>query len=388
LRVSTPHAPGAAPNDGAEIEVFEWLDRPGSRRDHRPLRAAQLPKVLATLTISRHSLRLSSPRAGTLQRIEEALFPRLEGGSRSIRREASPLPLPFLDAALWTFRVPPGVDSDVADQLRRESVEQYFENEWVHHPRHGLDGQSPLLAAREARGGNAAARAKLTAVVRFREQLGSRKSALGLYQGYPFDRLRRRLGLELVGPAAVDPEDLSCAGPEELERLDPSALANLRLLDAIESAAGLRDDARTARLASELVGRQPREIPPLELTAVVSPLVRQAMSRNDYDGALTWIEHARPMFSGETEATLDVWRAEILARAGRPESALPIYLRLIKPGSATGAALALDAAETMLDNGHLDQAESLLISARDLARTTGQRWIERRVQQMTTRPAT
>ena len=35
-----------------------------------------------------------------------------------------------------------------------------------------------------------------TAVVRLREQVGSRPSARALYQGYPFDRLRRRLGLD------------------------------------------------------------------------------------------------------------------------------------------------------------------------------------------------
>ena len=64
-------------------------------------------------------------------------------------------------------------------------------------PRHGLDGRSPLAAALAASRGDAVARAKLTAVVRLREQLGNRPSALLLYQGYPFDRLRRRLGLEL-----------------------------------------------------------------------------------------------------------------------------------------------------------------------------------------------
>ena len=66
----------------------------------------------------------------------------------------------------------------------------------------------PRLAASR---GDAVARAKLTAVIRLREQLGNRPSALLLYQGYPFDRLRRRLGLELVYPNAVDPEDLGCA---------------------------------------------------------------------------------------------------------------------------------------------------------------------------------
>ncbi|MFI5458679.1 MAG: hypothetical protein ACHRXM_24885 [Isosphaerales bacterium] len=379
--VPTPGAPGDALDESSRIEVFEWLDRPRSRITDRHPRAADLPIVLASVFISRNSLRLSSPRVETLERIEEVLFKRLDTGVRSIRREASPLPFPFLDADLWIFRIPPEVDPDLKDQLQRESVEQYFENQWIHRPRHGLDDRSPLDAARRAQSGDAAARAKLTAVVRLREQVGSRPSARALYQGYPFDRLRRRLGLELVDATTVDPMDLGCAAPDELDRLDAAVLDDLGLLEAVTSAAGLKDDARTARLASGLVERRPGAIPPFDLTSVVSALVRNAMSRDDYDGAMSWIDQARSMGDDKTATTLDVWHAEILARAGRAEAALCVYLRLIKPDT-TGAELALDAAETMLDSGHRDQAESLLIAARDLGRRFGRHWIERRARQL------
>ncbi len=380
-RVPTPIAPGDTLDDSSLIEVFEWRDRAGAGLAGRHSRAADLPIVLASVFISRHALRLSSPRVETLERIEDVLFKRLDAGARSVRREAAPLPFPFLDADLWIFRIPPEVDPALKDQLQRESVEQYFENHWIHRPRHGLDDRSPLEAARQGRRGDAVARAKLTAVVRLREQIGSRPSARALYQGYPFDRLRRRLGVELVDAVTVDPVDLACAAPDELDRLDPSVLDDVALLEAVASAAGLRDDARTARLASELLKRRPAAIRPFDLTAVVSPLVRQAMSRDDYDGALSWIEQAKSMADVKTAATLDVWHAEILARAGRPQAALSVYLRLIEPDAA-GAALALDAAETMLDNGHRDQAETLLTAARDLAHRSRRRWIERRVQQL------
>ena len=65
-----------------------------------------------------------------------------------------------------------------------------------------------------------------------------------LYQGYPFDRLRRRLGLELVYPSAVDMQDLGCASGAELDLLDLATLDDSRLVEAFTSAAGLRDDAR------------------------------------------------------------------------------------------------------------------------------------------------
>jgi tetratricopeptide (TPR) repeat protein len=384
-RVPTPHVPGALHDPAPDNAVFEWLDRcvTGLVEEDRPARAGDLPTVLASVYLNppERSLRLSSPRVETLGRVEEILLPRLEDGRRSIRREASPLSLPFLDADVWTVRIPPGVEPVRADQLLREWIEHYYEDEWVHRARQGLDGLSPLMAAQKARRGDPVLRAKLTAVVRFREQLGSRPSALRLYQGYPFDRLRRRLELELANPASVDSEDLTCAGPDELDRLDSAALDDHRLAEAVASAAGLRDDARTGRLAAELIRRRPRECVSIDLAAAVAPLVRQAMSASDFDAALRWIEQARPMGDAKTAATLDVWRAEVLARAGRPDAALRAYRDLIRPDGA-GALLALDGAETLIDNSHLDQARPLLDTARDLARSTGRRWIERRAEEL------
>ena len=291
--------------------------------------------IMASVYKKGRTLRLSSPRAENLERIEEALFPRLEKGAEPVRREASPLPLPFLDADVWIFRIPSGVDPDRADQLSREAVEHYFENQWIHRPRHGLDGRSPLAAGLEASRGDVVARAKLTAVVRLREQLGNRPSALLLYQGYPFDRLRRRLGLELVYPSAVDLQDLGCASGEELDLLDLATLDDSRLVEAFTSAAGLRDNARTARFASELLKRRPATMASLvDLTSVVAPLVRLAMGRNDYKAALSWLKEGRSMTAGEAATTLEVSRAEVFVKAGRPESAMIAYERLITPDAA------------------------------------------------------
>ena len=380
-RVATPHAPGVAPQARPEFEVYEWIDRPASDLAHGHPNAGLLPTVLASVYIGGQTLRLSSPRVENLERIEEILFPRLENGARAVRREASPLPLPFLDADVWVFRVPRGLDPALADQLSRESVEDYFENRWIHRSRHGLDDRSPLAAGLAASRGDAIARAKLTAVVRLREQLGNRPSALLLYQGYPFDRLRRRLGLELVYPGAVDLQDLGCASGLELDRLDPATLNDSRLVEAFTSAAGLRDDARTARLAAEMLKRRPVALTSLDLTSVVSPLVRVAMGRDDYKAALSSLKEARSISAGVTATTLEVWRAEVFARAGRPESAMVVYERLITPDAA-GAALALNAAEMMLDNGYLDQAKVLLSMASDTARRQHRRWIERRARQL------
>jgi tetratricopeptide (TPR) repeat protein len=388
-RVPTPQVPGVESGPDPEVVLFEWLDRyvpdPAAAEAGALAGAGDLLVVLASVTLSRSSrtLRLSSPRVETLHHVEEVLLSRLGADQGSVRREASPLPLPFLDADVWTVRVPLGLEPAHADGLLRDWVEHFYENEWIHRARQGLNGLSPLAAAHEARRDDPVLRAKLAAVVNYREQLGSRPSALRLYQGYPFDRLRRRLGLELSDPSAVDPADWTCASPWELDRLEPGALDDHRLVEAVASAAGLREDARTAPLTAELLRCRPREIARLDLTPAVSALVRRAMAYDDCDAALLWIDQARPLGDARTVSVLDVWRAEILSRAGRPDAALGAYRALIRPDDpAAGAVMALDAAETLLDNGHLDQARSLLDTARGLARSTGRRGIERRAQEL------
>jgi hypothetical protein len=400
-RLPTPQAPGTEPGPAFQVEIFEWPDQQipesGEARPDRLAPATELPIVLATAFVDRSSrmLRLSSPRVDTLQQAEERLLsrigadavPRPIGGDHgngaratSIRREAAPLPLPFLDADVWTVRIPGGQDPSRAEDLRREWVEHYYEDIWIHRPRQGLGGLSPLSAAGASNRGNAVIRARLAAIVDFREQLASRPSAQRLYQGYPFDRLRRRLGLEPAEPAAVDPADLSCAAPRELAALDPSALDDHRLAEAVASAAGLRDDSITSPLATELL-RRPVPIAGVHLVGAVSPLVRRAMGAGDPDSALGWIERARPLADAHTAELLDLWRAEILARADRPEEALVAFRALIRPDGA-GAPIALDAAETQIDNRHFDQARPLLYAARDLSRSNGRPWTARRAQEL------
>ena len=121
-----------------------------------------------------------------------------------------------------------------------------------------------------------------------------------------------------------------------------------------------------------------------DLSAAVAPLVRLAMLRHDHVDALGSIDRARPFASGEDAIQLDTWRAEILARDDQPEAALAVYRGLIGTDAA-GAELALDAALTMLDNRHQVEAESLLQTARALARHTGRRSVEDRAEEILAR---
>jgi tetratricopeptide (TPR) repeat protein len=373
-RIPAPRDPTRAESPQGELEVLEWLDRPfPAAADVRS--EADLAHVLATVYITPGLLRLSSPRVETLELAEEKLRRLLGTEVEPIERVAAPLPLPFLDADVWTTRLPEGLDRDLAHSLTRETVEAYYENQWIHRPRQGLDGLSPLAAAQDARRGDAIARVKLEAVIRVREQLGIRSSAVAMYQGYPFDRIRRRLGLELDCATAVDPRDVSCAALPELHDLDPEDLDDARLVEAFKSAAGFRDDALTTRFAAALAGRDTALLGRLDISGLFAPLVRQAMERGNPAEALGWLDRARTIGTEATRHTFDTWRAEILARTGRPDEAVRIYEDLVDSTPPTASQVALDAALTLLDNGYPSQASGFLKRACELAGETPDSWV-------------
>jgi tetratricopeptide (TPR) repeat protein len=359
--------PLAAPIDpdlglpGSDATVFEWLDRPFNAPTAGEPGLAGLPRLLATLIVARRSrtLRISSPDPKRIEGVHEPLGRAIGPASHRIRREAMPLPLILLDAAVWTFRFPPGWDAETRDRLARGAVESYFENEWIHVPRKGLAGRTPLEASRSA-AVDPVIRAKLTAVVRLREQLGRRPRTAALYQGYPFDRLRRRLGLELDEPSNVDPDDVACQPEAELDRIDhPDALDDARLTEVFESAAGLGDDRRTVRFASVLARRASPHFTRLDLEALIAPLVRESLRTGRPEEALAWLRRGLELDAGPGRRTFTIWSAEVHARAGEPEAALTLYQELL--GEApVDPVLALDSAETMLDNGHDEHARRLL----------------------------
>lgn len=192
--------------------LFECLDRP-MPEPAEDLALDDLPHVLASLVQTPGLLRFSSPAPGNLRRIEQALFAFLDDDDPPLDRASRPLPFALLDARAWLVRMPDGLDAQHRRRLLVEAAERHFNDDWPHVPRIALAGPpfnppdrpiTPLELARRAQQApgpdTAIARAKLEAVVRFREQLAARPIVAELYQGFSFDSLRRRLGLEAEGP--------------------------------------------------------------------------------------------------------------------------------------------------------------------------------------------
>ena len=372
-----PVAMPTVSNPGASLVdsglVFEWLDRPLPGEGTRLERGQELPRVLASIIRTAGLLRLSSPDPLGFALLDDMAATPIGQALAGARREKAPLPIAWTDAALGTFRFPPKLDEGEKASLTRAAVEHYFENLWIHQPRQALGGNSPLQAARFASRGDLIAKAKLAAVIRYREQLGARATHAAIYQGYPFDRLRRRLGLltpEQSG--AIDAGDVSCMSGPELDELDPDTLDEHRLVDAFLSAAALRDDPSMVRFASRLVKVKPASLGRLDLAQVVAPLIREAIRLGDPESALDWLRIAEGAADRLHQRVFRIWSAEIHAQTGAPDEALRIYrelLELSEPGA--DARLALDGAETLLDRGYPDQALPLLLEARDRARRAG-----------------
>lgn len=354
----------------SETKIFEWLDRPLPTPDTlNSTRADELPRVLAALILTPRHLRITSPEpSGSLELQDVPHFEEVFRILKLARREKAPLALSQADAALAIFKLPVGLDPERKATLSRSVVETFYENYWIHLDRVGLDCRSPLEASRAIAGGDKVARAKLAGIVRFREQLSTRPNVTNVYQGYPFDRLRRRLGLidPSENPASLDASDATCMSEAELDRLDPSALDDGTLFDAFQSASAFRFEPRLARFAAALVARDIKAITGVNIAAVFAPLVREALREGEPDRALEWLNRGITMsLDPELKRTFTVWSAEVLARTGDPEGSLAAYLSLLDGVSPSAdAATAFDGAETLLDNGHQAQAQALIFKSR------------------------
>jgi hypothetical protein len=361
--IENPLDPVTGRPELSEAKLYEWLD--GEQID-------EVRRVRATVIRLPGSLRLSGTDPVLLEEVVPEVRYATTGRDASIQRLATPLPLAFLDAAVWAIRMPSGLDEESRSRLNRSAVERYYEVAWIGRHRQGLDGRSPVEAGRLAIEGDPVARVKLEAVVRLREQLGMRPTTVALYQGYPFDRLRRRLGLAPTDPDAVDPLDAASMSGPELDKLDPEGLDDYTLSDAYESAAALGDDVRTARFASILASRDPVSLARLDVRALFAILIRNEIARGSIEGTIAWLGRAIEVdlewTGGRDLRTYKTWQAQAYVRLGQPDQAVRVYRGLIQ--DTPDPAVALDAAETLLDAGFEAEAREMAQEALELAESS------------------
>ncbi|MBX6312109.1 MAG: hypothetical protein IRY99_04200 [Isosphaeraceae bacterium] len=376
-----PSHPGA--------RLFEWLDRP-LPEPSAPLMVDDLPRVRASVIITNESLRCSSPSVPLMIEVERDLLSALGDEERPLDRRSTPLPLALMDAAVWLVRLPDGLDESARQNLLREAVERYYEDDWIFAPRHGLAGPddsqavaSPIEVYRRLRdlqgeaGGRAAVlRAKLEAVIRVREQLAARPHVRGLYGGYPFDRLRRRLGLEPIDPAAVDPADVSCMSADELERLEVASLDEARLVEAYRSARAVCDPWTTGRLAKVLAERSPSALVRVDPPRLAERVVFATFDQEGLARALEWLDRAialdQQISGGRHRGRFELWRGHLLGRSGQRAEAAA-QLRSLLDRFPDDADLLYEAAASLMDWDQAPLARPLLQRVIELAQGSGDR---------------
>jgi hypothetical protein len=295
----------------------EWLDRPMPQAS--PLLGLEsVPRVRASLLVGRGTARFSLPTSdpAEMARLERVVEITLGPEFAPIDRQTRTLPIALIDAAVWRIRLPGDMDAETRGRLLREWVELYYEHAWIAQSRRSLairaiDAQTPAAAARHSAQTDTTLRARLEGLVAFREQLAQRPSMQHLYQGYPFDRLRRRLGLDTRDPALTEADDVSCMSPEEIEALDVSRLDRQTLLEAYRHAQSCES---RPRLALHIV----REDPHLFLSLDFPRLGLLALQATDDRASL--IAEARRRTTGADDARARLELLEALDRFLRDDS--------------------------------------------------------------------
>jgi hypothetical protein len=273
-RIPSPVDPSVDASRGT-VTVAEILDRPWPEPREIPLPLDEVPRVVAVVLGTGSKLRFSSV-AGGLETVQNLL---LKLGIEATPTIESPLPLALVDAAVWLIRLPDWVDEETRQRLYRENVEDYYENRWIVSHRIGQTPASWEFALGETPE-QPGLRARLEAMIRLREELAARPSSIALYQGYPFDRLRHRLGLPPRDPAAIDPIEIGFMTGVELDSLDLATLDDHAVADAYRSAVPLQDNARAARFAEELVRRRAEALRTLDLPNLFRYLFKPDRPRN------------------------------------------------------------------------------------------------------------
>lgn len=289
------------------------------------LAAAQLPGLAAYVMLLGDQLRLWNTDAAALadarQEFEQALGPAL-----SPARPATG-PANFHDVLAGALFFP--VHATDAEQARarvEEATRRYFEEKWIHKPRHSLGLVSPVDAA-----GHAVLRKKLRGVIRFIEECAAPSGALA----YDFNRLRRKLGLTAEQPPAGEPRpaDVTEMSAAELSALKAESLSDQDLEAAFQAAAKLDARELAGRFARALVARPATASRP-DRFPLYAQLVNAAVAERDFGAALGYVDEGERFDcennGGRRRNDFELRRAQVLAKSGDAAGAADAFSRLVE----------------------------------------------------------
>ncbi|QEL18929.1 SEC-C domain-containing protein [Limnoglobus roseus] len=210
----------------------------------------KLAKVVANINITAGVIRLWYPVEETLRKVVTEVRERL---NLAVSEPTFNLgPIQFGDIALDALAYPVRTaDVTEAENKLRDYATNYFENTWLHKPLRSLGGVGPMDAV-----GSKLMRKRVLGIIKFVEGclLGAaprkrRGEETEPIQIYDFNRLRHKLGIEMVSVAAPTPVPQAPAAPTPAKR-DFTAMnaADLSALASADLSASELEDAMKAAI--------------------------------------------------------------------------------------------------------------------------------------------
>lgn len=307
-------------SDGARS--LHWMDREIAPNPGAVPLLGGPPRQIAQLNLALDGLEIVATTPEQL-RAAQAGFDRAVGETaRFVETYDRPGEISAIDAEPFLIAPEPGTPSERQAEMILESVQRYFETEWIRRPLKSLSGLAPIDAAQSPK-----FKAKLEGVIRFRERNFDRFNT-----GYRFDRLRNKLGLETHAPpeerAATD---LTAYSGQQLAALEPASLSDEELMLAYHSALGSDVEETAARLGEEILRRETL-LAQAEAASVFRRLIQQRLDNRELEGTLELIEraaqHARRHADAEGAGDWTFFKGRYHLAAGDKAGALAAYAEL------------------------------------------------------------
>lgn len=219
------------------------------------------------------------------------------------------------------FLIFPGSNATEEKQAEiiMQSVQRYFESDWIQRPLRALSGLTPLDAAQSK-----AFRAKLEGVIRFRERNFARYKLT-----YHFDRLRNKLGLEThTPPGEIEPTDISAYSAGQLSSLVPKDLSDEVLQRAYQAAAGMDALETAVGFALEMFERESLA-GKTDLFPIYRRVIQYCLDQGDASEAATFVERAleydRRHHAERNRSELQTLSAKVHLATGNVDAACELY---------------------------------------------------------------
>lgn len=331
---------------------LHWMDRELDLSPGSGLIVGGPPRQLAQIMLTGEGVQLVASSSRNLAETR-AKFDLVAGDTLRWQQTAEvPGNIQGIDVEPLMIPSSPGQTAESRAATILDSVQRYFETDWIQRPLRSLSGLTPVDAAQSDK-----FKTKLEGVIRFRERNFERYGV-----PYRFDRLRNKLGLEThTPPEEREASDISAYSAAQLSALTPTELSDEELVAAYRAARALDADTTALGFATEMTGRD--SIAGLiDMAAVFRRMINERLEVNDTADLEELIATAESYdqkhYEGKNAADFRALRAKATLARGDSQSALATYRQIIDEQPDRVDLLA-GVVEKLLSAGEYQQAQEL-----------------------------